>query len=206
MNRQSPVFEETCRNYLRQIGEIDYLARAELLGLATSGHSLVVPLYDRRYLVSPDTIDVLDSEQEPTPAVKVIVSKYVLHCQLKEVPDNGPYMTFRDFRGSSPLLSYFTANTNKTIEATFGGKREQLMAACRELGGVEKKNDSHDCSILISALPKVPIVLNFNDRDELFPASCSILYRASAENYLDMECLAMTGTLLAGRLICTMSR
>ena len=30
---------------------------------------------------------------------------------------------------------------------------------------------------------------------------CSILYRASAEQFLDMECLAMTGTLLSGRMI-----
>jgi len=50
-------------------------------------------------------------------------------------------------------------------------------------------------------LPRVPVVLNFNDTDDLFPANCSVLYRASAELFLDMECLAMTGTLLAGRLI-----
>ena len=205
MTDQSPVFEETCRNYLHQIGEIDYLAKAELLGLAIRGDSLVVPLFDRRYLVSPEGIVPLDSAEEPTPAVKVIVSKYVLHCREPFVEGDDPYRSFRDFRDSSPLISYFTANTNKTIEATFTGKLEQLIAACVELGGVVGENLSYDCSILISALPKVGIVLNFNDRDELFPASCSILYRASAEEYLDMECLAMTGTLLAGRLIRSVS-
>ena len=44
-------------------------------------------------------------------------------------------------------------------------------------------------------------MLNFNDRDDLFPPACSVLYRKSAESYLDMECLAMTGTLLCGKLL-----
>jgi hypothetical protein len=43
--------------------------------------------------------------------------------------------------------------------------------------------------------------VNFNDRDNLFSASCSVLYRSSAVHFLDMECLAMTGTLLTGKLI-----
>jgi hypothetical protein len=47
----------------------------------------------------------------------------------------------------------------------------------------------------------VPVIVNFNDRDDLFSASCSVLYRSSAAYFLDMECLAMTGTLLAGKLL-----
>jgi len=50
-------------------------------------------------------------------------------------------------------------------------------------------------------LPRIPVILNFNDSDDLFPATCSILYQESAQHYLDMECLAMTGTLLAGKLL-----
>ena len=35
-----------------------------------------------------------------------------------------------------------------------------------------------------------------NDADEEFPARCRVLFERRAENYLDMECLAMVGMLL----------
>jgi len=47
---------------------------------------------------------------------------------------------------------------------------------------------------------KSPIVL-FNDADDEFPADCKVLFERSAEHYLDMECLAITGSFLAGNLI-----
>jgi Domain of unknown function (DUF3786) len=46
----------------------------------------------------------------------------------------------------------------------------------------------------------VPILLVFNDRDEDFPAHCSLLFERRAEKYLDMECLAMLGWALSERL------
>ncbi len=47
------------------------------------------------------------------------------------------------------------------------------------------------------ALPKIPVLLLFNDGDDEFPAQCSVLFERRAENYLDMECLAMAGMLLS---------
>lgn len=200
-HQKSPVFEETYQRYLEQIGKIDFLAKADLLGVSIENDQLVVPLFDRMYRVSSQAITDIDGNKELNSAIRVIVSKYVLHCETTHELNDDPYRTFRDFKDSSPLISYFTTNTNKTLESSFAGKVDELLEAGTNIGGVPRKNDSFDCSLVFRALPKIPIVLNFNDRDELFPASCSILYRASAETYLDMECLAMTGTLLTGRLL-----
>ena len=46
------------------------------------------------------------------------------------------------------------------------------------------------------ALPKIPVLMLFNDIDEEFPAQSTVLFERRAENYLDMECLAMVGMLL----------
>ncbi len=51
-----------------------------------------------------------------------------------------------------------------------------------------------------NALPKLPMVLLFNDRDEEFPAQAKILFEQRAEVYLDAECLAILGNLLFQRL------
>ena len=54
--------------------------------------------------------------------------------------------------------------------------------------------------MLFEALPKVPILMLFNDGDDEFSARCLVLFERRAEKYLDMECLATVGWLLADYL------
>jgi hypothetical protein len=46
-------------------------------------------------------------------------------------------------------------------------------------------------------LPKIPVLLLFDDADEEFPAQCKVLFERRAEHYLDPECLAILGMLLS---------
>ena len=47
---------------------------------------------------------------------------------------------------------------------------------------------------------RAPMLLQFNDKDEEFPAECRLLFEERAEAYLDAECLAMLGRHLCKRL------
>ena len=47
------------------------------------------------------------------------------------------------------------------------------------------------------ALPRIVLLLLFNDGDEEFPAKCTVLFERHAEHYRDPESLAMTSTWLA---------
>jgi hypothetical protein len=47
------------------------------------------------------------------------------------------------------------------------------------------------------ALPKVPVLLLFNDEEDMFPAQCSVLFQSDCAGYLDMESIAMVGIGLA---------
>jgi hypothetical protein len=51
-----------------------------------------------------------------------------------------------------------------------------------------------------SGLPQVPVYLLYNDAEEGFAAQCTLLFEQRAQNYLDMESLAMLGGILAVRL------
>jgi len=198
--QKSSVFEQTYQHYLAQIRTIDYLARADLLGAERDGEALIIPLYDRLYSVSADAIEGVD-KTSANDAVRVILGKYVLTCPEELPLLSNTLVTYREFSDAAPLVSYFTSNTNKNIEAHFSGRAELLAERCIECGAEMEENPAYDVSVRFLALPRIPVVLNFNDADEMFPAVCSILYLKSAQNYLDMECLAMTGTLLAGRLL-----
>lgn len=197
---KSSVFEQTYRHYLSEIGKIDYLAKARALGVETDKDTLLIPVYDHLYVVSARCIERLDNAAA-NDAVRVVLAKYVLTCPEGLTPELGEWVTYRDFKDAAPLVSSFTTNTNKTIENHFSGRLDLLKQRCEKMGGIAQTSESYDFSVLFKALPRVPVVLNFNDADELFPAACSVLYRQSVEHYLDMECLAITGTLLAGKLI-----
>lgn len=197
--QKSPVFEEIYSHYLSEIGNINYLEKSEILGVDRHEDCLIIPLYSRKYRVSAKGIIDL-SGAYVSPAIRVILSKYVLTCEYFTPDISDKYMTFRDFKDSSPLVSYFTNQTSKTLENSFSGNISILRRCCEDLGGIKQQTESFDCSFLFQALPRVAVVLNFNDKDEIFPAACTMLFRKSARQFLDMECLAMIGTLLAGKL------
>ena len=198
--QRSPVFDETYQHYLVEISSLDYLSRGDILGVEIEDNCLIIPLYDEIYRLSKKGVDEIHAGPV-TPAVKVILCKYVLMCPTEIPATADRLMSYREFRDAGPLVSYFTSNTNKIIESHFSRKLVQLKERAISLGATIETNESYDLSLCFHALPRIPVILNFNDSDEMFPASCSILYRQTAEHYLDMECLAMTGTLLAGKLI-----
>ncbi|MFH0997654.1 MAG: DUF3786 domain-containing protein, partial [Pseudomonadota bacterium] len=65
---------------------------------------------------------------------------------------------------------------------------------------------SYDLSMQVYALPRVSLLLLFNDGDDEFTARCSVLFQKQAKSYLDLESLAMTSTLLANNLKKTCDR
>jgi hypothetical protein len=198
--QRAKVFDETYRRYLKEIQQIDFLAKAEALGVTIDNNSLKIPLYDKMYRFGPDGI--VGGEQEVlTPAVQVMICKYILTCPLELPAIDNTLMTYREFKDAGPLISYFTTNTNKTIESTFSGNLEGLKKRGQDIGGKLLDSDIYDLSMEFLAFPRIPVIVNFNDRDDLFSATCSVLYHSSAAYFLDMECLAMTGTLLTGKLI-----
>ena len=133
-------------------------------------------------------------------AIRVVLCCYVLQCPTR-VPPPGDWMTYREFRNAGPLVSYFTANTQKIIETSFAGRTADLLKACRRLDAQPFEDGAaYDLSVTFDFLPRIPVLLRFNDRDEEFPAQCAVMFPQSAESFLDMECMAIGGTLLAGTL------
>jgi hypothetical protein len=62
-------------------------------------------------------------------------------------------------------------------------------------------NASYDLSVRFKALPKLPVILQFNDADEILPANSTLLFYEDAQEYLDLRSLAVIGTYLTGLLI-----
>ena len=198
--KKAAIFEETYQDYLKQLAALDYLARADVLGARTSGNELIVEFYGKEYRISDKGITDPSGEKANF-AICVVLCKYIL-VGPGEVLQDGTWVTYREFKDAGPLIGYFNANTNKTIQSSFSGRLDLLVASSKRLGATPVEDGAaYDLSLMFKALPRIPVLLRFNDGDDEFPPHCSILFRQSAEQYLDMESLAIVGTFLAGNLI-----
>jgi hypothetical protein len=162
-----------------------------------------IPFFGEIHTVSP--VGVIDGKGcEAQPAVSVVLMEYLANgggtSGQKRFKDE--WISYRECRGAGPLMGYFQENTAKTLERTFAGNLEVLRMAARKIGAAAfEESGSFDISLLFHALPDIPLLLRFSDREEDFPASCQILFPRYAQDYLDIRCLGVIGTYLTGSLI-----
>ncbi|MCD4677109.1 MAG: DUF3786 domain-containing protein [Desulfobacula sp.] len=196
----SKIFDKKYNEYLSLIKGFNFSKKAEILGIQKRNQLFVFEFFNRQ--IAFDLNDFTDiAGDKVTFAVKVVLCKYLLMCPEKISKSANRLVTFREFANAGPLFSSFTANTNKIIETTFSGQLEKLKTRCLKLGGTIMENKSYDLSVRFRALHRIPIILNFNNKDELMPATAAFLYHDNAQNYLDLQCLTITCTYLTGQLI-----
>lgn len=200
--QRSGIFEKTLRNYLAEIARYDFTPHQAVLGVQCEGSRLTIPVFGKNYIVSADGIFPA-SLGSNGPAIgfaaSVAICKYLLIGRtLAHVPAEEDWAAFKDFKDAAPLLGYFRNDVENAISAFFLGRRPELESAVLKLGGRPIRADlSYDLTMCLDVLPRVPVFLLFNDADAEFPAECRMLFERRAENYLDMESLAIVGVLTA---------
>jgi len=203
MEPQSLVFEKHYNNYLQQLKFLDFEAIGQKLGGQVNknspGKCLMMPFLGQPYDISPRGITDL-SGKKPIYDICIILCRHLLMCP-EVLPHDRQWVAFRDLKDSGPLTVYFRDNVEQTIAKRFAGKTEALKQGMDALNGYPPDLDvSYDLAMQVDGLPKIPMVLLFNDADESFPPECSILFEKQVETYLDAECIAMLGYRLASRL------
>ena len=198
-SHRSPIFETHLNDYLKQVNRLDLTRFAEKLGVEIRTDKIIVPFMGRNYEIGQNNI-MGPAAKKVDYAISVVLCKYLLLCP-DHLPDATQWQTFKDFKSAAPLISYFSDNVEKTISIHFSGRLEALKAAADALEGRPPDISlSYDLAVCFRPLPKVPLLLLYNDADEEFDADCSVLFEKRAEDYLDMECLAMVGSIFAERL------
>jgi hypothetical protein len=196
----SKIFDQKYDESMSQMQEIDFAQKADILGGQYKNNSLILDFFHRKIVVSKDGIKDLNNS-DLTFAIKFLLCQYILLCPEKLPAKSSKLVTFREFKDSGPLFSRFTSNTNKIVETSFSGHIEKLKKQCIKLDGTIMEAASYDLCVRFKALHRIPIILNFNDKDDLMPAQAGFLYHEDAQNYLDLECLSITCTYLTGQLI-----
>jgi hypothetical protein len=109
-----------------------------------------------------------------------VLCKYILLYPGHE-PTQGDWTAFKDFKDAAPLVTLFSNTKEQVIARDFSGEGDKLESACNTLGGRPVKTElSYDIMMKLHPLPKVPVLLLFNDADDEFPADCKVLFERRA--------------------------
>ncbi len=193
--QKSSVFEKTYRDHLSQIAQLDFGKIADRFGANIVGDDIIVPFFGKPHRISAEGLSDA-SDNRPDFSVSVVLFKYLLLCPVDD-PIEDEWVSFKDFKDTTPFAGSFVNYTEAPFANHFSGHVAQLEAAAKTLNGQRSAAAfSYDLCMQFPALPKVPVLMLFNDADEEFPARCAVLFERRAEKYLDMECLAMVGLLL----------
>ena len=195
------IFEKHYEEYCRRISELDLISLKEILGIEVRDREAVIPFLGEDYFISGKGMaDV--SGHRPGYMICVILSKYLLLCPSAPIV-NKEWVSLKDFHKTSQFtnLNVFASDAEGPIVKIFSGRPDALAEASRKSGGKPGNIGlSYDLAMEFKVLPKIDIMLLFNDQDEEFPAACSMLFQRQAEHYLDPESLIMTGAALTQRL------
>ena len=198
--QRAAVFDEIYANYLAEVATLDLGGIAARLGLERDGRAVVVPFYGSPFRVSGEGVGD-EQGYRPSHAVSVILCKYLLLCPTEPPPSNTDWVRYSTFKDALPFAAGFRNTAEQPIGKTFAGRLEDLREAALALGGTPMKAPfACDLALRLPALPTVPLLMMFDDQDEEFPAQCTLLFEDRASAYLDMECLAMLGMVLASWL------
>jgi hypothetical protein len=159
-----------------------------------------IAFFEKHYNLHSDHF-VDDDGRVPAQAIDGLIRRYLTVPLPIELLSEDVWCSFRELHGAGPLSVNFANNTHKTIAATFGVDLSALDRAAAKLDGLLEPGHGFDRRYRFHAFPEVPLILNYNTADELFPAQACLLFYRSAQNLFDIRELFTLGTYLTGRLI-----
>lgn len=202
MTETSEIFDTHYRDYCEKIGACDLEAAAGVLGMTVDTSGAKLPFLGETYRISGEGICDA-SGKKPGYGLCVILAKYVLRCPDKVYHDP-QWASFRDFKKEAAMtnINFFTSDTETAVARHFTGRLAALERAGQRIGGERHDTGAGwDLSMAFDLLPRIRLLLLFNDRDGEFPVRCRVLFEKHAEIYLDPESLAMAGAGLARLLV-----
>lgn len=131
-------------------------------------------------------------------------SKKAVYCILygyagaMQVPETSMLTSFRHLPGGRIYYSVYAQRVLNPLVRFFSENPRRLVEAAEILGGT--KLELGDYSILVRALPLVPITIVLRRATEEFPASANVYYDSSVGNYLSTEETVMLSELAVKRL------
>ena len=197
---QPNVYEKVYRELKNDLARADLAGAARGLGLAWDQEEKAarVACLGRDYLVGADGVRAEDGGEAPF-MHRIVLAWFLLRRGAGET--SGRFAPYRELPGGQDFARALSDIVEGRLARSFGGKLPLLRNAAEKLGMAEPEQPvPGDLAGVFQALPRLPLLLSFYDRDEEFPAEAKIFFDITAPNFLDMECLAVLALMLVMEL------
>jgi hypothetical protein len=133
--------------------------------------------------------------------VKELGGILILHylARATDAQPAGRTISYRQLPGGNVFYMAFKTRVIDYIGTLFHHEPTQLVVAAKRLGA--KKLELGDASVLIHALPKVPVTVIVWRTDEEVRGTANVLFDESAPQFLNTEDLAALGTFVVSQLL-----
>ena len=142
------------------------------------------------------TVDMVSGKET---RINKILPHLYYYSKAKDKGIGGEWVKFNTLRGSWACRYSFNEDDLDTLVKVYVEKRDSVIDALERLGG--KKTDYGDIAYELSVLPKVKVLVVFEDADDEFPASVRLLYDSNSIFYLPHEMLGDVTWLLTSRVM-----
>jgi hypothetical protein len=181
-------YDKVCEELLAVVQRTGAVANAPAVAGRVEGGAALLPLFGEECEVRPD--GVYREGRKLDTIGSILLLRYLLQAGTAERQHT--WLPYRDLKDGAQFSSYIKAHIEDRIAGTFAGRRADLRERLTALGAVPSEEEvPGDLVLLVSPLPKLPVLCLFWDGDEEFPASFQFLFDGSAPAYLDLESLAV---------------
>lgn len=132
-------------------------------------------------------------EYDPEPEIKNVREMwyYLTMLQYLDTADGTPllgkWITLSEMPGGAARSVGFQKETDHAFaRAAHKAQKKEFLQACLEIGGVPAEGKGDVCCIVYFA-PRFPVMINFWEADDEFPASVRMYVDARSEHYLTIE-------------------
>lgn len=188
---------------VKDIASLNPLVAADKAGCDFREEKFHLKYFNRLFLIDHASGTI----EEPTtdghgPALSRALKLVLLHYLINAsgAPIAGEWITYRYLPGANFFESRFESMGILPLQRRFGKDLEGFRQACRKLGS-DTMSRTGDAAYRFLAFPNVPMGCILYLADEEMPPSVTLLFDASAPNYLPTEDLSYVGSYLAFTLI-----
>lgn len=160
--------------------------------------SYLVSFFGETYRVEPVTGEVLRQDGSPAGAREaLIILHYLINADAAPVKEE--WVAYRDLPGARTHEPSFVGDVEKPLSQGLSGRLEEFQTWSQRYA--RRVDVPGDVAAAWDALPRLPLLVIFNERDEEFPASARMLFDITAPTYLPTEDLSVLAEIAAVRIL-----
>jgi hypothetical protein len=165
------------------------------------GDSAVIALQFLNRMITitwPDLSFSQDQKGEVSIKEKIIILHYLSGVKREQTREE--WISYKDIPSARFYLDAFNRRVKQPLMGAFGEQPDRLISCAKDLYGATASSFG-DVSVVIQALPKVPVTLALWKGDDEFPPDGAILFDRSIQDILSAEDISELSSMIVYPLV-----